>query len=161
MKNISILAYLYFSSLIGQNQSQIDSINFLLYQLPNNSQIAVALVNGKNVNYYGAIKQNDKIKQIDNHESVFEIGSITKIMTSTILANLVHEDKIALDDPLQKHVPFKLKRPDKDGKTLTIKMLSNHTSGLTRMPNNMWFELLLNYHGEKGQNTIKNDFTCS
>ena len=144
MKKIAILVHFYLSSLIGQNQSQIDSINFLLNQLPNNSQIAVAFVNSENVSYYGAINQNGEIKQIDNHKSVFEIGSITKVMTSTILANLVREGKVTLDDSLQKHVPFKLKRPDKNGKTVTIKMLSNHTSGLTRMPNNMLFDLLFN-----------------
>ena len=144
MKKIIILAQFYFALLIGQNQSQIDSINFLLNQLPNNSQISVAFVNGENVSYYGAINQNGEIKQIDNHKSIFEIGSVTKVMTSTILANLVHERKIVLDDSLQKHVPFKLKRPEKNGKIVTIKMLSNHTSGLTRMPSNMWFDLLFN-----------------
>ena len=106
--------------------------------------MAIAFVNSENVSYYGAIKENGEIKQIDNHKSVFEIGSITKVMTSTILANLVYKGKIALDDPLQKHMPFKIKRPEKNGKTVTIKMLSNHTSGLTRMPSNMWFDLLFN-----------------
>ena len=85
-----------------------------------------------------------EIKQIDNHKSVFEIGSITKVMTSTILANLVYKGKIALDDPLQKHVPFKIKRPEKNGKTVTIKMLSNHTSGLTRMPSGFTLLALFN-----------------
>jgi len=144
MKKMLIIAYIFISILFAQNQSQIDSINFVLNQLPNNSQMAVAFINDQNVSYYGAIKENGQIRQIDNYKSVFEIGSITKVMTSAILANLVLEGKVALDDPLQEHVPFKLKRADKNGKTVTIKMLSNHMSGLTRMPNNMWFDLLFN-----------------
>ena len=143
MKKISIIAYIYFSLLFAQNQSQIDSIYSVLNQLPNNSQMAVAFINDQNVSYYGAIKENGQIRQIDNHKSVFEIGSITKVMTSAILANLIHEEKVALDDPLQEHVPFKLKRPDKNGKVVSIKMLSNHMSGLTRMPNNMMYDLIV------------------
>lgn len=144
MKKTFILILFYFSFLFGQTQTQIDSINYLLNQLPNNSQMAIAFVNSENVSYYGAIKENGEIKQIDNHKSVFEIGSITKVMTSTILANLVYKGKIALDDPLQKHVPFKIKRPEKNGKTVTIKMLSNHTSGLTRMPSGFTLLALFN-----------------
>ena len=53
MKKIIILTQFYFALLIVQNQSQIDSINFLLNQLPNNSQIAVAFVNGELFTHQG------------------------------------------------------------------------------------------------------------
>ena len=68
------------------------------------------------------MNSNGTIEAIDNHDHIFEIGSITKVMTSTILANLVHEGKISLDDPLQDHVPYKLKRPKIDGVTVTVQI---------------------------------------
>ena len=142
MKRISLLIVLFLSITFGQNQTQIDSINHVLVQLPNNSQLAVAIINKDTVSYYGAMNLNGTIETIDNHDRIFEIGSITKVMTSTILANLVHEGKISLDDPLQDHVPYKLKRPKKDAATVTVQMLSNHSSGLTRMPSGMLLDLL-------------------
>jgi len=144
MKKNTILIGLFLSITLGQNQTQIDSIHHLLTQLPNNSQLAVAIINKDTVSYYGALNLNGTIDVIDNHDRVFEIGSITKVMTSTILANLVYEKKISLDDPLQDHVPYKLKRPKKDGVTVTIQMLSNHSSGLTGMPSGMLLDLLFN-----------------
>ena len=111
MKRISLSIILFLSITFGQNQTQIDSINHLLIQLPNNSQLAVAIINKDTVSYYGAMNLNGTIETIDNHDRIFEIGSITKVMTSTILANLVHEGKISMDAPLQDHVPYKLKGP--------------------------------------------------
>jgi CubicO group peptidase (beta-lactamase class C family) len=63
----------------------------------------------------------------------FEIGSISKVFTATILADLVLRGKLGLDDPVRKHLPWKLK----DGKAFTLQQLSNHTSGLPRLPDNL------------------------
>src|SRR4029079_472354 len=43
--------------------------------------------------------------------SVFEIGSISKVFTSTVLAQLVQEGKVRLDDPAQKYLPAGVKLP--------------------------------------------------
>ena len=137
-----LLIVLFLSTTFGQNKAQIDSINQLLIKLPHNSQLAVAIINKDTVSYYGAMNLNGTIEVIDNHNRIFEIGSITKVMTSTILANLVYEGKISLDDPLQDHVPYKLKRPKKNDVTVTVQMLSNHSSGLTSMPSGMILDLL-------------------
>ncbi|MDO4251433.1 MAG: DUF3887 domain-containing protein, partial [Moraxella sp.] len=57
--------------------------------LPNQSQIALAVIDGDQVNYYGAIRQANTIKTIDNQHAIFEIGSITKVLTATVLADMV------------------------------------------------------------------------
>ena len=143
MNRTSLFVVLFLSTIFGQNQAQIDSINQLLIKLPHNSQLAVAIINKDNVSYYGAMNLNGTIEVIENYNRIFEIGSITKVMTSTILANLVYEGKISLDDPLQNHVPYKLKHPKKDDITVTVQMLSNHSSGLIGMPIGMIFASLL------------------
>src|SRR5262245_1163306 len=48
--------------------------------------------------------------------SVFEIGSISKVFTSTLLAQLVNEGKVRLEDPVQKYLPATVKMPTRNGK---------------------------------------------
>jgi D-alanyl-D-alanine-carboxypeptidase/D-alanyl-D-alanine-endopeptidase len=68
--------------------------------------------------------------------SVFEIGSISKVFTATVLAELVQEGKVSLDDPAQKFLPSTVHLPTRDGKVITLGNLSEQNSGLPRMPSN-------------------------
>jgi D-alanyl-D-alanine-carboxypeptidase/D-alanyl-D-alanine-endopeptidase len=68
--------------------------------------------------------------------TVFEIGSISKVFTSTVLAELVKEGKVKLDDPVQKYLPSSVRVPSRNGKEITLLNLSEQNSGLPRMPAN-------------------------
>lgn len=68
--------------------------------------------------------------------SVFEIGSISKVFTATVLAELVQEGKVSLDDPVQKFLPAGVRVPSRSGKQITLGSLSEQNSGLPRMPTN-------------------------
>ena len=68
--------------------------------------------------------------------SVFEIGSISKVFTATALAELVKQGKVSLDDPVQKYLPSSVHVPSRNGKVITLGNLSEQNSGLPRMPNN-------------------------
>jgi len=68
--------------------------------------------------------------------SVFEIGSITKVFTGTVLAQLVNEGRVKLDDPVQMYLPPGVKVPSRNGKAITLGTLSSQNSGLPRMPGN-------------------------
>jgi CubicO group peptidase (beta-lactamase class C family) len=68
--------------------------------------------------------------------TVFEIGSISKVFTSTVLAQMVLDGKVALDDPVQKFLPAGVTMPTRNGKAITLGSLSTQSSGLPRMPNN-------------------------
>lgn len=68
--------------------------------------------------------------------SVFEIGSISKVFTATVLAELVQEKKVSLDDPAQKFLPSTVHLPTRAGKVITLGNLSEQNSGLPRMPSN-------------------------
>lgn len=101
--------------------------------LPNQAQLSIAVVENGKTNYYGIIKQNDTIKPIENQSKVFEIGSITKVFTSTVLASLVEKGQIKLTDEINSYYSF----PFKSDIKLNFKELSNHTSGLPRLPENL------------------------
>lgn len=114
------------------NEEQLGIIYDHVKSFPENTQVSFAfLVDGK-ATFYGIIRNGDAIPRMDNYQMVFEIGSITKVFTSTILARLVTEGRIRLEDPIQPHLNF----PIKDNITFTFQQLANHTSGLPRLPSN-------------------------
>ncbi|HSJ10312.1 MAG TPA: serine hydrolase, partial [Longimicrobiales bacterium] len=70
-------------------------------------------------------------------ETVFEIGSITKVFTGVLLADMVRRGEVSLDDPVSKYLPSHVTVPVRDGKAITLAHLSTQTSGLPRLPSNL------------------------
>jgi CubicO group peptidase (beta-lactamase class C family) len=63
-------------------------------------------------------------------DSLFQIGSITKVYTATVVMQLVDEGKLELDAPVQTYLPdFKVADADVSAK-VTIRHLLTHTSGI-------------------------------
>jgi serine-type D-Ala-D-Ala carboxypeptidase/endopeptidase len=69
--------------------------------------------------------------------TLFEIGSISKVFTSLILADMVNKGEVSLDDPAAKYLPARHKMPERNGRQITLRDLSTHRSGLPRMADNM------------------------
>lgn len=84
--------------------------------------------------FYGAASKADAPAL--NENSVFEIGSITKVFTSLLLADLALQGKLSLEDPIQKYLPPGLQAPSRNGEQIRLIHLAEHSSGLPRMPNN-------------------------
>jgi serine-type D-Ala-D-Ala carboxypeptidase/endopeptidase len=74
-------------------------------------------------------------RPLDEH-SVFEIGSITKVFTGILLAEMATRGEVALNDPVTKYLPESVRVPSKDGREITLLDLSVQISGLPRMPAN-------------------------
>ncbi len=66
--------------------------------------------------------------------TAFEIGSISKTMTSALLADLILQGKASLEDPLSNYLPEGAIVPSFEGKPILIKHLVTHTSGLPVVP---------------------------
>jgi CubicO group peptidase (beta-lactamase class C family) len=75
-------------------------------------------------------------KALDGN-TVFEIGSVTKVFTTAILADMVNKGEVRLEDPAGKYLPASVKMPVRGGKQITLLDLATHTSGLPRLPTNM------------------------
>lgn len=69
-------------------------------------------------------------------KTVFEIGSISKVFTSLILADMVRRGEVALDDPVATYLPPTVKVPARSGRQITLLDLATQSSGLPRMPAN-------------------------
>ncbi|HEY3836182.1 MAG TPA: serine hydrolase [Bryobacteraceae bacterium] len=89
---------------------------------------------GRRVVSYGSLAKGDKRPL--NGETVFEIGSMTKVFTSLVLMDMVLKGEVALTDPVAKYLPDGVKIPERDGKKITLEELSTQHSGLPRMPTN-------------------------
>jgi serine-type D-Ala-D-Ala carboxypeptidase/endopeptidase len=70
-------------------------------------------------------------------DSVFEIGSITKVFTATLLADMVERGEVKLVDPVSKYLPSTVRVPERDGRQITLLELATQTSGLPRLPDNL------------------------
>jgi D-alanyl-D-alanine-carboxypeptidase/D-alanyl-D-alanine-endopeptidase len=90
---------------------------------------------GRRVVAYGRLAKDDTRPL--NGDTVFEIGSITKVFTSLLLADAVQRRDVALTDPISKFLPSKVKTPERGGRAITLQDLSSHVSGLPRLPTNM------------------------
>ena len=69
--------------------------------------------------------------------SLYEIGSITKVFTALILADMVNKGEVSLDDPAAKFLPAGHRMPERGGRQITLRDLSTHRSGLPRMADNL------------------------
>src|SRR5262249_23511305 len=90
---------------------------------------------GRRVVPYGNLANGDP-RTLDG-DTIFEIGSVSKVFTSLLLADMVSRKEVALDDPAAKYLPEHVKMPERSGKSITLLDLSTHSSGLPRLPNNL------------------------
>jgi serine-type D-Ala-D-Ala carboxypeptidase/endopeptidase len=87
---------------------------------------------GRRVVSYGHLNQGDS-RPLDG-DTVFEIGSVGKVFTALLLADMVQKGEVALAYPVAKYLPAGVKVPERNGHSITLADLATHTSGLPFMP---------------------------
>jgi CubicO group peptidase (beta-lactamase class C family) len=118
-----------------------DEIREILLKRIDHQKQAVGLVvgviepNGRRVVAYGELASGDP-RTLDG-DTVFEIGSVSKVFTSLLLADMVNRKEVSLDDPAAKYLPASVAMPQRAGKSITLLDLSTHRSGLPRLPGNL------------------------
>ncbi|MBB3204728.1 CubicO group peptidase (beta-lactamase class C family) [Rhodopirellula rubra] len=70
-------------------------------------------------------------------ETVYEIGSISKVFTGLMLADAVATDRMRLDQPAGDFLPEGVEMPRWKNTAITLRHLATHRSGLPRLPDNM------------------------
>ncbi|MFL5745609.1 MAG: serine hydrolase [Niastella sp.] len=84
----------------------------------------------------GAGSFEDKKESKPDGNTLYEIGSITKVFTSLLLADMVVKKQVNLDDPISKYLPASVNVPVIKGKPITLQHLASHSVGWPRMPDN-------------------------
>lgn len=127
-----LLALVFLSNFsFGQDISKkIDSIIKDNYQKNPNIGISFGFIQNKKAYYtaYGNLNANSQMK-IDRN-SIFEIASITKILTSNLIAQAVMEHKIKIDDYIDGFLPQVYVLQQNLKNKIKISDLASHQSGL-------------------------------
>jgi len=99
--------------------------------------IAIGAINtrGQAVFGYGRMSQENGAPPDD--ETVFELGSISKVFTGLALADMVERGEVRLDTPVQALLPASVRLPTSAGQAMTLRDLATHTAGLPRLPTNL------------------------
>ena len=89
---------------------------------------------GRRTVAHGRFKRGGRRKV--GHDTVFEIGSITKVFTSLLLSDMALRGEVALDDHVAKLLPEGVAMPQWGERAITLADLATHMSGLPRLPTN-------------------------
>jgi D-alanyl-D-alanine-carboxypeptidase/D-alanyl-D-alanine-endopeptidase len=140
-KSLLLLPTLSFTSIPTMAATPFNQVQTLLQTKLEKDQLGVgfaaALIQGDKVQYLNLGHVLKDQSQATTSDHLFEIGSVTKTFTAVALASMVKEGKIKLSDAVQNHLPKSVKLPIKNGKAITFVSLSNHSSGLPRLPTNL------------------------
>ena len=98
--------------------------------------VVATLERGKQPHLYSAGLSGFAGVALDGN-TVFEIGSITKVFTNTILADMVRRGEVSLSDPVARYLPASVHVPQRAGKQITLLDLATQSSGLPRLPTNL------------------------
>ncbi|MBE8714660.1 serine hydrolase domain-containing protein [Sphingobacterium hungaricum] len=113
----------------------VDSIANSFAKQKNAQSLAIGIIHNNQSNhfFYGETEAGNAT--LPTETTLYEIGSITKTFTATLLADLVDRQIISLDDSIAKFLPDSV-ASNPDIQKITFKTLANHTSGLPRLPSN-------------------------
>jgi D-alanyl-D-alanine-carboxypeptidase/D-alanyl-D-alanine-endopeptidase len=97
--------------------------------------IALAIIDSSSIQYFNFGKTAEDGKEVDEN-TIYEIGSISKVFTAIILAQQVQNGELELEDEINNFLPDDIKVPVMGDRDITFGNLTDHTSGLPRMPDN-------------------------
>jgi CubicO group peptidase (beta-lactamase class C family) len=99
--------------------------------------VVVAVIRGdqQSVLGFGKLLSDDDAVSVDS--ALLEIGSITKVFTAILLAEMAARGEVNLDDPIRKHLPESVRVPRRGKREITLEDLATHRSGLPRLPANL------------------------
>lgn len=111
------------------NEEITKSITEQVINIRPNSQISIGIYDNGKTEFYGLIRVGDTLKSIENADSIFGIGSISKTFAVSIFSQMVAENKVLLNEDLASILKIQLANNIK----INLKQLANHTSGLPRI----------------------------
>lgn len=120
--------------LAKQLAMQVDE---MIFQMGNMPGLLIGIVDHdkKILISCGSISKDTNERPTGN--TVWQIGSVSKVITTTIFAMMVQENKINLVAPLSDYIPSGSKVPQYQQRTITLLDLATHSSGLPREAGNM------------------------
>jgi len=111
-------------------------LNDLVDKNKTNAAIEIGFVDPNGTQFYGHGKLSNSSNATVDQNTIFAIGSNTKVFTTILLADMVNKGLVKLEDPIEKYLPSNVTVPQYKGHKITIEDLATHTSGLPEYPDN-------------------------
>lgn len=159
----AIVFYLYFKSVsqssvaVNRLQATASYDEELVSQIydrtklyANDTRIAIGIIEDESVSFYGLVRRNDTLYNESNASVVFEIGSITKVMTAHVMSALSYEGVLDINASILDHIAV----DNEHLRPITPQHLANHTSGLPRLPGNMGMAFMDPYKNYKAEDLV-------
>lgn len=120
---------------IGLN-SEIDALvaNRVKQQQLSYSGMVVGVVydNANYTYHYGQLDK--KIPQAPDGETLFQLGSLSKVLTTSLLLAMVDAGDVQLNDALSQYLPAWVSEQNPQLHNISLQQLSTHTAGLPPIP---------------------------
>ncbi|MDA1277034.1 MAG: serine hydrolase [Verrucomicrobia bacterium] len=94
--------------------------------------VGVVTESGRAYYSYGMISYESG--STPDEDTLFEIGSITKVFTATLLADMAARGEVSLNDAVQLLLPAGVTVPERSGRQIHLADLAEHASGLPNNP---------------------------
>lgn len=120
--------------------NSIDELVQQFFESGSYPSLSVGVVENDRLVYARSLGVADKASgQPATPYTLYEIGSVGKVFTTTVLAILHDRGALQIDDPVEKWVPAveEVSRSFESGQQLTLEHLATHTSGLPGIPANV------------------------
>ena len=101
------------------------------------NSIALGVIDATGIDFYGAGIAREIVDSIPpDIETIYEIGSITKVFTSTLLTLMVGEGQVLLEDPIASFLPDSITNV-RGFPEIYLEHLATHTAGFAGGPGNL------------------------
>lgn len=139
MKYLIFLSTLWFGSAVSADLPDTELTSYIESQIESGTYVGmiVGLVDGDEIYVQSFGEKVRGSGDAPDERSIFEISSISKTFAATLLAGLVVDGGLSLDDPANDHLPAGVAFSSADGRDITLRDLAAHQSGLPYMPDDI------------------------
>ncbi len=114
-----------------------DAIRSILAQRMEHNGVGIVVgvidPGGSRVVGHGKLSASDQ--RVPDGETLFQLGSLTKVFTTLLLADMIERGEVHFEDPVTMYLPPTVQLPVR-GRSITLRDLATHMSGLPSMPTN-------------------------
>ena len=121
-----------------QARAWIDKLAAAYLEDEQNVGLVVGVIRGGQPEVYGYGHISRERRDRPDGQTVFEIASVGKTFTATLLADMHLQQEVDWSDPLLDYLPEGINVPQQNGRQITLFDLATHTAGLPSLPPNFY-----------------------
>jgi CubicO group peptidase (beta-lactamase class C family) len=155
-KYLHLLAFLWMLANTAMAQLPSKEINDIIKTAVDSKRsksIIIGILDSNGRRFFSEGVIDDNLRRPDLN-TMYEIGSITKVFTALVLADMSLKQQLSLQDPISKFLPKSVKTPNTNGKEISLLDLSIHTSTFPRFPSNVDPKNLDDPYGDYSTNRL-------